>query len=541
MNKNYIATVILATSALSAPLSASDVLIQERPHKIYHVIKHKTLTQAANQIANRTGISFRINAANQSDVISKKLAAEDWKTALAQLLQGYNYTTVLAKDSIKTIIITGHNGSGKSTDTLVNIQAKLSNHLPEKYKNFNAGSVMPVNLPLAQLKSTPVGKKLTLDLPIGQYNINHDNFVKHGDGSSTWIGYLDEEGKGYRFYLSEGKSGIMGNIYTPDGVYNIESENGQTVLVDLERSGLETAGYDHDQLSIPTNPLTSFGFSTSHVGSTANAANTAAATLSTSTSTTSATTATSSSTTGPVVDLMVVYTAAKQTATYAKQRIQYLVDISNQAYKDSKINMRLRLVHTRRTSYSESNSNDRALNDLANDKGALYGTASLRNKYGADLVMLFRPLYARTSNGCGLTYVGFSNGSGANAKYGYGTISNGYSKDSLKSNYCDTSTFTHEIGHSFGNVHDREYSGFAGKYSFSYAWGIDGKFGTIMSYKSPSLMLFSTPKLKTQCKGGPCGYAEGSYRSSDQSRTINNTAASIANYRPKKVTKPVIQ
>jgi hypothetical protein len=532
----HIVAVFFASIALDN-VHATETSIKEQPHRIYHTIKNKTLTQAANQIANRSGISFEINTLDQADIINKKLAADDWKTAVSQLLQGYNYTTILDKGAIKTVIVTGENGSGITTK-LVAIHPILADTLPETYKNYKLGSVMPVTMPLTEMKKTPIGKTLTLDLPIGQYRVKHDNFVDHGDGTSTWMGYLDEEGKGYRIYLSQGETGLMGNVYTPDGVYNIETDNGQTLLVDLENSGLQSAGYHNDQASNATsltflntpalvpglNPKTAGqGFSVASLPVTSNAATTKA------------------TGTGPVVDLMVLYTTTKQTAAYAKQRARYLVDVSNQAFKDSKINMRIRLVHTRATRYIESNNNDQALTDLTNNRGAFAGVSNLRNQYGADLVMLLRPLYAKTAGGCGVAYVGFAYGSGAYPGNAYGVIGNGSSKDSWSNYYCDTRTFAHEIGHTLGNVHDREYTNFAGKFSYSYAWGVDGRFGTIMSYKSPSLMLFSTPSLPTQCKSSPCGYSSGSYRSSDQSRTINYTAPFVANYRPKKVTTPIIQ
>jgi Metallo-peptidase family M12B Reprolysin-like len=533
-------TVLCAALAVNSTANAAEALIKEKPHNIYHVIKNKTLAQATDQIANRSGISFKINAANLADVVSRKLAADDWKTALGQLLQGYNYTTVLANGAIKTVIITGHNGSGQtSANDVVVIQPGASNKLPGIFKNFKSGSVMPVNLPLAKLNATPVGNKVTLDLPIGQYEINHDNLVKHDDGSSTWMGYLDAEGKGYRVYLSEGSAGLMGNIYTPDGTYNIETVGGQTLLVDLKNSGLQTAGYENDQAQPVVG--TQANFESPGIGKRLSNANTAAASISSGIPTKTANATAKSTASGPTVDLMVIYTTAKQTAAYAKQRALYFVDTANQAYKDSKINMRLRLVHTRASKYIENNNNDTALDDLASDKGAFYGTSALRTKYGADLVMLLRPLYAKTAGGCGVAYVGFARGKAADADNAYGVIGNGYSKDALTNYYCDTSTFAHEIGHSLGNVHDREYTSFPGKFSYSYAWGIDGKFGTIMSYKSPSLMLFSTPLLPSQCAGVACGYAEGSFRSSDQSKTTNYTAPFVANFKPKTVTTAVIQ
>lgn len=550
MKTNILTSTFSLTAAICVALmvnstaNAADALIKEAPHPIYHVIKAKTLIQATDQIANRSGISFKINAANQMDVINRKLAADNWKSALGQLLQGYNYTTTSANGIVTSVIITGLNGSGLvNTSNVVLVQPHGIDKLPGIYKNLNPGSVMSVNLPLAELNATPVGKKLTLDLPIGQYQINHDDFVKHADGSSTWMGYLENEGKGYRVYLSQGEAGLMGNVYTPDGNYNIETVDGQTLMVDLENSGLQSVGYENDQAQ-----AINLAQSSLNLPILLNQANDTTAAAATSTGTLATSTAISTTCpTGPTVDLMVVYTKAKQTAAYAKQRIKYLVDVTNKAYKDSKINMCLRLVHTRPSTYIEKNSNYQALDDLANDRGAFSGTAAARTKYGADLVMLFRPLYANTSNGCGVTYVITPDGNPGYAKYGYGTISDGNSKDNNYYSYCDASTFAHEIGHSLGNVHERENSKDKngnlrpGMFSYSYAWGINNKFGTIMSYISPKLMLFSTPKLQTQCKGSPCGYTEGSYRSSDQSRTTNYTAPYIANFKPKKVTTPVIQ
>jgi Metallo-peptidase family M12B Reprolysin-like len=527
-------------------------MIKELPHNIYHIVKNKTLLAATNQIANRAGITFKINVALENDLINQKLAADDWKAALAQLLYGYNYTTIFDHGAIKTVVITGRNGSGHDNEVtavaesdLVVVVPDSVNKLPGKYKNYHPGSVMGVNLPMKELASVPLGEEMTLDLPIGQYKVRHDNQVDHGNGSSTWIGYLDEEGKGYRVYLSQGDAGVIGDVYTPDGAYNIETVDGETVIVDLEKSGLQNTGFINDEAEPITNALVDAGINTvaNAVGAKTEA-NTAKA-VSTKKSRKAAAaippSAAAQASGGTVVDLMVLYTTNKQTAVYAKQRVNYLVTVSNQAYKDSGINMSLRLVHVRPTSYVENNSNSQALSDLAYGRGAFAGTATLRKQYGADLVMLFRPFYKQTAGSCGTTYVGFSNGGNGNANFGYGTIGDGSSKDAQANYYCGTSTFTHEIGHSLGNVHDREFSGFSGKFPYSYAWGIQNKFGTIMSYYGPSIMLFSTPNLSTQCAGTPCGFAEGDANSSDQAKTINYTAPIVGNYKPTTVSVPVIQ
>ncbi len=665
----FIGATIVFALMVNANANAGNPLIKEPSHSVYHVIKNKTLLEVTNQIANRSGIVFKIDASVEKDPINQKLAAENWQAAIRQLLQNYNYTTESGNNTLKTVLISGKNGSGNTLSAmqldaeLIVVKPDYAVTIPKKYKNFNAGSVLNVSLPMDQLRQIALGEEVILDLPIGQYKVKHDNLVDHGDGSSTWIGYLGDEGQGYRIYLSQGESGVMGNVFTPDGAYNIETTDGQTVIVDIDQSGLKTAGFEHDEAELSSSGSSSLidkglqmddqltdlkaaaekaraeadrltaivndlltkqalsieaaqkakaqydslyaekdsiknqlteaksalkkspqddnliadvkqlvaALNSSNkqlkaaylvykvavkTKTTAQAkynkilklaqaaetnAKNAEALYAAKLTNPDLTSGTVGSTDNVVVDLMVLYTTVNQTAAYAKQRIQYLVDLSNQAYKDSGINMRLRLVHARPTDYVESNANAQALSDLTGDKGAFAGTSALRSQYGADLVVLFRPLYAQTAGSCGTAYVGFANGGNGDANSGFGTIGDGSSKDAQSNYYCGVNTFTHEIGHNLGNVHDREYSNFSGKFEYSYAWGVAGKFGTIMSYYGPSVMLFSSPALITECKGTPCGFAEGHAQSSDQAKTINHTAPIVAEYRANTVSVPVIQ
>lgn len=542
MKKELIVTaglLVFALNMTTLPLAYAiepEVLMKEKNHNIYHVIKDKTLLQASEQIAHRSGIHFKINTANQKDTVNKTLAADDWNAALPQFLDGYNFTIETDKNTIKTVIVTGRNGSGSHDSgsvALVNAQPVYTDNLPEKYQHLQPGSVMPVKLPIKDLTSLALGSNMILDLPIGQYNVKHDNFVQHPHNASTWIGYLEDEGKAYRVYVSQGDARLMGNVNTPDGTYEIDTVDGQTYLVDLQRSGLQPGGYHNDQVVLPSFRATgAFG---------TEALTAAAATSSGTTNAPTANATVSAAATGPVVDVMVLYTTVKQTQAYVWQRLGMLIAMTNQAYKDSKINLSLRLVHTKATKYSETNSNSKALDDLRKDLGAFAGTGALRTKYGADLVFLFRPFYKSTAGSCGTTYVGFSNGQNGNPATGYGTVSDGNSRDSFTNYYCGVQTFAHESGHSLGTVHDRAFSSFTGKFSYSYAWGINNKFGTIMSYYGPSLSFYSTPLLTTQCKGGPCGYPEGHANSSDQTRTINYTAPLVAAFKVKTTATPVIQ
>lgn len=726
-------------------------LIKEQPHAIYHVIKAKTLMTVASDIANRSGITFRIDEGVKNDVITKKLAAENWSGAMAQLLQDYNYTVELANGDAKRVIVTGKKSDGASAaaaiadakdNGLIVVSTDYNQKIPASYQRFNKGSVMPVKLPMDEIRSVKEGESIAFDLPIGQFNVKHDG-VSKGNNSSTWSGYMEDEGQGYRVHISQGANGaVMGNIYTPDGEYNIDTVNGQTVLVDIQKSGLSAASYEHDEAdpaiagegiesapigfagsapigaattAIATDPvaiakstaesarqqatayakaasdalsaykvaqastvsanaltaqkgvaLAAATTSLSRSSNEASAANAAMITLTKSTSqllanhnanvanvnvnakkagvsaatltalkntvTTSyaaytqalaklnaaqsvasqkkaslakatqllsaaklsygqASTAgfaaqskekqlgasyttananavkyedlakkaeaayttqlaqaskTSTPTVGAaansVIDVMVIYTTASQTADYAKQRIQYLIDATNKAYKDSGINTSLRLVHARPSKYVETNDNTQALYDLTADNGAFAGIAAARNQYGADLVIFLRPLYIKSTPNCGVAFIGFANGGQANANYGYGVVSDGYSKEPGTASYCRTATFAHEVGHLQGNVHDREFAGATqGRFDYSYAWGINNKFGSVMSYYGPSVMLFSTPNLPTQCNGSPCGFAAGTPKSSDQAKTINVTAPIISGYRAKTTTTPVIQ
>ncbi len=657
-------------------------LIKEQPHAIYHVIQNKNLEDALKQIANRSGIAFNIYPELKADIINCKLAGNDWSEVLTELLKNYNYSSVSADGIIKKVIVSGRNGTGvatnsvnsQSTEDPLTVEPDDRIDLPERYKSFHSGSVMGIKLPMAALHKVVLGGKITLELPIGHYEVRHDNLVKHEDGSSTWMGYLENEGQGYRVYLSEGETGILGNITTPDGNYAIDSIDNRVVLVDINRSGLQEGSFEGDlvaaladtqvaenqenlspalthlkqqidqarmvletaqkQLAASEKPYvqakntvrtnqvvidrlkttievdidalviakaakqkqaiarlkTTIKSETARlkkliavnktakkkvkkiskaysIASHARAVREAQQKLdlaqsafdkqleieksgakSSSSLVVTAIPVDETQSADTVIDLMVLYSTESQTADYAKQRIGYLTDITNQSYKDSGVNLSVRLVHTRSVGavsdggqtnskikdIDEALGNDKALSILANDKNVKV----LRQQYGADLVMLFKPYYAATASSCGVAYVMTTSGSSSN---GYSVVNEGYSKDSVKTTYCSTLTFPHEIGHNLGNVHDREYSSFPGAYSYSYAWGIDKKFGTIMSYKGPRLALYSTPNLPTQCAGGPCGFAEDDSLSSDQVRSMSLIAPKTASFYPAKMNTADIQ
>ena len=506
--------------SVQADIGLPSEAVKVPPAVIYQATKGQSLAEALAQVAQRSGITFKLNTDLSQEIVQENITANNWDYAINSMLVNYNFTTIQDNKGIKTVIITGHSHDGDQSDSTVVISPQ-ANSLPAKYRGFPAGSVNPIKMPVNDLMALNDKAMINLKLPMGQFNVMHDNTVNESNGSRTWVGYLADQGQGYRVFISQGAAGIMGIITTPDGTYTLEEVNGTIYLINT--SQLNHAGFNGDQVANITQEMqAAIAAKTAQFSSAQARANTVST---------------------PTVDLMVVYTTAKQTADYAKQRISFLVTVSNQAYIDSQMNMKLRLVHTEPTGYVESTSNAQALFDLANDKLNFAGMSQKRMQYGADLVFLFRPLYANTAGSCGTTYVEMADGNAPEAWLGYGTIGDGNSVDELTGYYCGGNTFTHEIGHSLGLVHDREYSpdGF-GATPYSYAWGIEGLFATIMSYKQPVLMYFSTPLLPTQCNGLPCGYPDTDpARSSDQAKVVNATAPVIAGFMPETVAVPILQ
>ncbi len=692
--KLLVATIVSVSSMISCSGISSnpaDAINHEMAHQppaannlqptiIYYAANGEALADAITKIANRSGITFKVNTDISHDLLKKTVTAEDWNSAVTQLLEGYNYASVKNGSKIESVTIIGRGQLG-DTSQLPIAASKMITVTPKnelltgKYRNFPAGSVMPIDLPIKEIMSVKDNSEITLDLPIGKFGVVHDRTAAEMDGSSTWVGDLKDDGAGYHVFLSEGAGGIMGHINTPNGTYTFESDGSNTYLVDSSK--LINAGFEGDTISAPNEILNAAATTTNlttlqqavtttqtavtkaqtayntamtnfttyqatvsknltayqtaqnaytsaynfyvnsvnaynntavsyarsptttnkaaltkaqtAVTNAINAVNTAAKTANTAATTYNSsiatlqtkqnavitakaaldsatntlknaqaalaaaqtppktpTVSTTPSTLPPAttpspsasslteIDIMVVYTTNKLTAAVANQRIAYLVTASNQAYIDSKINMRLRLVHTEGNAYTDQNANDTALADLAGNKGTLSTINATRTKYGADLVFLFRPLYTAAGN-CGATYVEFAKGSSANPAIGYGTINDGHAIDDNRYN-CDINTFTHEIGHTLGLVHEPVNSTFSGVFADSYAYGIAGKFGTIMSYISPVVMLFATPDLPTQCSSGPCGILN----QSNQNKAVNYTAPIISKFMPTVTTTPVL-
>jgi len=219
-----------------------------------------------------------------------------------------------------------------------------------------------------------------------------------------------------------------------------------------------------------------------------------------------------------VLDVMLVYTpAARQamggTHEAAIAQCQLAIAVANEAYTDSLINPRLRLVHCTEVAYTESNDMGTDLDWLTSPATAPQVHAD-RDTYRADFVSMI------ISYGSGLGWCG-----GGETKA-----------------FCvvkwdravNTWSLAHEIGHNQGCNHNREDAGGGcGADSYSYGYHFLGdsgiRWGTIMSYQGTRISHFSNPNVlyDGQPTGVPIGEADEAYNV----KTINTYAWLHEGYR----------
>lgn len=212
-----------------------------------------------------------------------------------------------------------------------------------------------------------------------------------------------------------------------------------------------------------------------------------------------------------VIDLLVVYqqVIVNNTGGNPAASVQAAVDQTNQAFANSQINVRVRLVHQQQVPDAELTSIDTIRTSST--------VAALRDRYGADLVQG----WGTYSGFCGVAY---QNSNNAIPAWGFSLIDR---------NCTSGLTVPHELGHNLGAGHDRANQTSAA-FSYSFGWvSIAGDFRTIMTYENRGcpggscarVPYFSNPNLTY--KGFPLGKAD----SEDNSRTINILGATIAGYR----------
>lgn len=397
--------------------------------------------------------------------------------------------------------------------------------------------VHPISLNLAELTSVAPNSEVALNLPgFGKMPVVFERSEATESGNTNWIGYLRDWGTDYRIIMTYGVDGAFGRILTPEGEFQLESYGSEQWLVDVSASGLS------GHFSLQPDALIPPGHTSIAAGMAA-APTTAGATSTTGTTSTSTTTTTVDTSNFSTVDLMVLFTdgLAQRLGAGLSVRLDNLVAISNQAYIDSGISIKIRMVAAKQLAYTDSNNNSTALNDLLNGQLDPFKTVkTLRDSVGADVVTLIRPFIASKQVSCGVGYIGGFNGSPIRyyGNYALSVVSDGRDVNG-SSSYCTDYTMVHEVGHNMGSMHDRAtvkaQGGGTGAYPYSFGYGKSGTFGTIMSYISPRIGKFSNPTVTT-CANQACGISETDLaNSANNALSLNNVRVDVANFRPTKV------
>jgi hypothetical protein len=250
------------------------------------------------------------------------------------------------------------------------------------------------------------------------------------------------------------------------------------------------------------------------------------------------------------IDLMMLYTQAvlsTMTGDARTSAIQSACDAGVAQLNDdlarSLTQSRVRLVRIAQTTYA----GDELTADAANWQSTLLTRVSgatdgfmdeihaLRDSSGADLVCLLQQRFDTQSAGIAWTMTVGEFDHATNPLYGFSVV---------QYNYMTVEhVFAHEVGHNLGCTHNREDSSSQAAYPYSYGYRFTAANGTryrdIMSYDtSPGyrfLAYFSTPLVTPIDRGvsigSPVGITAGLSGESDCSRTIDQVAFEVSQFR----------
>jgi len=409
---------------------------------------------------------------------------------------------------------------------------------------------------------------LVLNAPDGQtIRLKYERHVEHPDGNWTFVGRPIGDAQRGEAILTFGEKAVFGSIpQEGDEPLQLTMAGGRTWLVETDAT-LRARQHDADVApDFLPEPKFSPGAERKSLGASGQRQMLVASGLTTEAVTVATT-----------VDLVIGYTSGFAARlggqSQARTRLNFLVEIANQAYINSQVDGQLRLVHAMQVNYPDATTNRSALFELSGvscvpasggqlpDGGvsctqvgqpaALQPLIAAREQYGADLVSLVRKFEFPENQSCGIAWMlggGQSAIDSSSAAFGMSIVSDsGGNQFPDETNTCREDYLAHEVGHNMGQQHDRltaqgtddtngddnlldpEEFG-RHPYSFGYSTGLEaGNFYTVMAIRRDTQVgyrVFSNPRIAS-CGGFNCGVAE----QADNARSLGLTIPVIANFR----------
>ncbi len=355
-----------------------------------------------------------------------------------------------------------------------------------------------------------------------------DRVVRNESGSYSWIGHLDGIALSQVILTVRGNQ-MFGSINYPGGVFEINQVDKEIhAIYEVNQSVLQEDRTDAVTSNTPPNPETPNGPMTDN---------------------------------GSVIDVLVVYTDDARAAAGGRTQIETLIDQAindtNASYANSGINQRVRLVATAEVNYNETGNAATDKTNLRNGTANLQIARDLRDAYAADLVTMI--IETNTQNLCGEAY---------NVM---GTVSTNFAPDAydvVVRNLCAVAnhSFAHELGHLMGARHDW-YADATNNSPYTYNHGyvvtptLPNPWRTIMAYNDECgaqmpvvtctrISYWSNPNIiynglgtgvpagtSTACTAGNLNNPNCD---ANDAATLNNTANTVANFRPGNLTNVYI-
>jgi hypothetical protein len=379
------------------------------------------------------------------------------------------------------------------------------------YADRPGSAALPVRIDADTVARLAVGKRIRLGLPDQSAILMVDRLVRHQNGDRTVVGHLQGLGHDYRIVLTVGNSGSSGIIRTRSRSLLLRPDTDGDWLIDTVNSGYRPAPAAMDDAPLP--PRGGAGAPPAEPAPQADTQ--------------------SSPGSLALVDLMLLYTpglvSRYGSVAAVETRLNNLLEIANQTYLDSGVAVALRLVHHAQVPYTDTTTNARTLDELTAGRTPFAEVESWRRQYGADLVSLVRSYSYPVQGNCGIAWQLGANGRFAadDLEYTYSVVSDGEDAESRR--YCNDYVLVHELGHNMGSAHDRDHTLSSGIFNYSFGFGSEGEFGTIMSYIQPLVGRFSSPTLT--CAGRSCGVPIGQSGEADNVGSLNAVRAQVAAFR----------